>query len=393
MSNQTRKRVRANFRINARRFFLTYAQCSTQPSVVLERIKDFFKERLDYAIVGQEHHKDGNLHLHVLIVLKDKYNCRNERVFDGFAGKHGKYEAAKSESGCIKYVCKEGFNIISHGIDWKEALRLVQRKQSTKSAKVAHMVMEDAPLEQINEEFPGYMLLHHQQIESYQQFVQNLRAQKKTLIPWNGCNTLRSRRQLENGWEKNIIGWLNSNMGVKNRRHKTKQLWVYGETGVGKSLLIHTLLQHFHGYEVPEDNGWIEDYNDDFDFIYVDEYNDSFMTGSFLNRLAEGVEMKLKRRGRTPYIKKKNLPLIICSNQSISEVYASQPSRVLDAMRARFLEVEIPEGEKLMVLTKFDTSDEDTCEMYFSEEEFESDFDLDMVELNEGFEGTSNTNN
>lgn len=183
-------------------------------------------------------------------------------------------------------------------------------------------------------------------------------------------------------------------MNLKDRHHKQKQLWICASTGAGKSLLLHTLQKHFHGYEIPEDNGWLEDYSDDYDFIYIDEYNDPFISGALLNKIAEGVPVKLKRRGRAPYLKQKNLPLIICSNQTISECYATQHSRVLDAMRARFLEVEIPEGESLRIVTEFDSSDEDTCEMYFSDEDFNNTvFDLDEMELREGFEGTSTTEN
>jgi hypothetical protein len=358
------------FRIDAKKFFLTFSQCACPPSVVKERIKDLFKERLDYTIIGQEHHKDGNLHLHVLIVLKYKFNCRNPRFFDQLTGTHGKYEAARNESNCIKYICKEGFKIEAEGIDWQEALKLVKRKQSTKSAKVALMVMDSQPLEEINEEFPGYMLLHHQQIASYQQFLKNLKNLKRPLIPWSGCHLPNSQRSSMNGWERKIISWLNLNM-AHSRPHKQPQLWVHGPTGAGKSLLLFTLLKHFNGYEIPDDNGWFEDYDDEYHFIYCDEYNDRLLAPRTINQLAEGTWMKLKRRGRAPYHKQKNLPLIICSNKTIDEIYATCTPRVLEAIKKRFEEIEIPEGKVLRLQTEFESSDEDTQPLYFSEDEDE----------------------
>ena len=155
------------------------------------------------------------------------------------------------------------------------------------------------------------------------------------------------------------------------RQHKQKQLWVHGATGAGKSLLFFTLLKHFNGYEIPDDHGWFEDYDDEYHFIYIDEYNDAFLSAPILNRIAEGSWVKLKRRGRAPYIKKKNLPLIICSNKSLDEVYATQAPRVLDAIKERFKVVEIPEGSTLKIETEFESSDEDTLPLFFSDEEDE----------------------
>jgi hypothetical protein len=119
---------------------------------------------------------------------------------------------------------------------------------------------------------------------------------------------------------------------------------------------------------VPADNGWFDAYSDDYDFIYLDEYR-GHCTVRILNSLAEGRQMPLPRRGITPIIKKKNLPLIVCSNMSPYEVYSKCGPLSLEALVSRFLIVYLPHPIELKFYDDEVSSDEDTAPLMSDDDE------------------------
>ena len=83
--------------------------------------------------------------------------------------------------------------------------------------------------------------------------------------------------------------------------------------------------------------------------------------------------MKLCTRGRAPIIKKKNIPLIICSNLSPHEVYSNSDRVLVDALAGRFKVVHAYEMIN-MHWCKEDDSNDDTAEMYSTDDEMNDDF-------------------
>lgn len=70
------------FRINAKNFFLTYAQCPVEPVTILEHIEGLEGDRIEWAVCAREKHQDGNYHLHVQMQFHTARNIRNARHFD-----------------------------------------------------------------------------------------------------------------------------------------------------------------------------------------------------------------------------------------------------------------------------------------------------------------------
>jgi len=72
-------------RLRATGFFLTYSQSSLSRDALAR----FFaaQQRLKRAIIGQEHHQDGNIHWHVLVEYEAQKEIRNQRYFD-LGGEH-----------------------------------------------------------------------------------------------------------------------------------------------------------------------------------------------------------------------------------------------------------------------------------------------------------------
>lgn len=93
-----------SFRVYSKTFLLTYSQCDLPKDAVKEYLNSI--SELDEYCIGQEHHQDGNLHIHAWIKFKTKYQSRNPRCFD-INGFHPNIMTARSKKGSIAYVSKE----------------------------------------------------------------------------------------------------------------------------------------------------------------------------------------------------------------------------------------------------------------------------------------------
>lgn len=98
------------FRLQGKRLFLTYAQCTGHSK---EELKKFLDGKLDYMtshIVAKELHEDGNEHFHVYWEGSKRYNIRRADYLDWNIGGetyHPKMEKVKSATKVQRYCTKE----------------------------------------------------------------------------------------------------------------------------------------------------------------------------------------------------------------------------------------------------------------------------------------------
>lgn len=118
------------------------------------------------------------------------------------------------------------------------------------------------------------------------------------------------------------------------RSFKQPQLWLYGPTNIGKSTLINNLEKYFRIYHIPTEDWYCEYKDNDYDIAVLDEYCGSKTIG-FLNKWLEGGTFPLRQRNKASYNKKQNIPTIICSNLSPSELYQKCAAVQIDALVAR----------------------------------------------------------
>nr|QNG62401.1 C1 [Tomato apical leaf curl virus] len=71
------------FRLQGKSIFLTYPKCPLIPLFVIDYLFHLLNDfKITYARVCQETHQDGELHLHCLVQLDEKFSTRNPRFFD-----------------------------------------------------------------------------------------------------------------------------------------------------------------------------------------------------------------------------------------------------------------------------------------------------------------------
>lgn len=368
-----------NFRLNATTFYFTYPKCDTTKEDCLKKLIEELP--IKWAIVCQEKHKDGSNHLHACGYFTKKVNITNASKLDSIVGKHGNYQSMKRKRECVRYVTKES-NYVAHGITEDEIKELQMFKKSGKSKGKGDLVVEMLKMGESNnsilEAFPGYYLIHNRQIKELRAEMEHMNEKKPTSFDCPEAD------ESALGW-KHVEKWLFDNI-LKEREFKKQQLWLWGPPGSGKSSVLNQLRERLRVYEISPDN-WNDEYDDNmFDLAVIDEYSGQKKV-TWMNRFVEGSRMPLPRRGTGNYIKKKNLPVIVCSNLSITECYSKCRSVQIDALQCRFQEVyvetpgltwsEIEEQEEELQ-TETEGDDCSTLEL-LTQEELDEDLEDQIV--------------
>lgn len=106
-----------SFRTQAKNYFLTYSQCDVPKDALLAFLQSIAP--IDEYCIAQEHHEDGNLHLHAFISFKEKFSSRNQRVFD-CNGFHPNIQIVRNKKKCIEYCLKEDVDPLTHILTKKD---------------------------------------------------------------------------------------------------------------------------------------------------------------------------------------------------------------------------------------------------------------------------------
>ncbi len=325
---------RISFRLNAKNLYLTYPQCDEDPSVVISQCLGYWGDDLEWVVCGQELHMDGNYHLHIAISLKKRVDYRSPDCLDWIVGKHGDYRVMKNKSKCLKYVTKEGV-FEEHGIDVMAYLEAHKTHKSVQSVEVAQGVMNKETLVSLNVRFPGFFLMNLPKIQTYQSWfevTQSLDSGSLTELPL--INPLGLTVD-----EMKLHIWIGKNLhGRPDRRFGTKQLYLLGSTGLGKTSLLMTLAKHYRIFWMPMEEDFYDTYQDElYDLIVLDDFKAQKKI-QFLNRFVQGSPEPLRIKGGQ-VMKRKNLPVIVTSNYRLEDCYHNTFDRnpgIIDTVKRRF---------------------------------------------------------
>lgn len=94
-----------SFRFAARKAFLTYPQCPLTQDEVHDKLDEI--QPIQWCIIAQEQHADGNPHIHVAVIFEKKLNMRSPNGLD-LSGYHCNIQAPKNWPATINYVKKDG---------------------------------------------------------------------------------------------------------------------------------------------------------------------------------------------------------------------------------------------------------------------------------------------
>jgi len=322
-------------RWDSQTFLLTFPQWEGEETLeeLMELLKTFVANKgrvLLEAIIAIEEHgaqakakghetgEDPGKHIHACFKMNKSLNVRDPAYFDNLFGtKHGNVQTCRDYKACLIYCNKDG-NVITHNVDINAVVESTRTKKGVKHETVANFIRKkERTMEEIDQKYPGYMIQHESKVNSYCQLQESFRSNKKQ--PYYGIDqgkVLMSR----NPELIQIVGWLNENLN-KPRQHRQKQLWIHGPGGLGKSRLQSQIAKYFNAYNVANEDKWWSGMDSMKQIILFDEYT-GYKTISDMKRLLEGQEFPMPQKYATkPFLKTKNIPIIICSNSSPEQVY------------------------------------------------------------------------
>ncbi len=339
MTTTATPKKKKRFRIQAKSLFLTYPKC---PIGVREALLMITSKKLcTVCIVGQEEHQDGSSHLHVYLAYGSKIDITTMSYFDlsqGGVTYHGNYQATRSVSRTVKYVTKGGMYSL-HGISEAEVQAIIRSKQGYLSEKISRLD-DYTDITKVCEDMPEFYFKHSRKIARYMTMRRQIRM-RNSRIP-----IIRSFQQEEpeglDFEEGRLYDWLRDNLGSGPRKRRKKQLYLWSETGFGKTELICRLAQHYSVYPVPNEDFYDEWQDGIYDIAVLDEFIGKKRI-TWMNKWLEGQVMTLRKKG-SQYVKYKNVPTIVLSNVSLEDCYrkvAVWGPAILEALRRRFVVIKL----------------------------------------------------
>lgn len=340
---------RKAWRLKAKKLYVTVPHCDRDPDDVLADIlQKFAHKRVKWVIVAREKHADGSFHIHCALWLMGTYDSKRVDDLDWIGGKHGNYQVMKDAPGCVAYITKDNV-FAAHGIDVVAYLAAVQKKQSTSFAQVAvEMQITGTSLADLNNVHPGFMLQHLSKVTAYATFLDSVQSRADRSV-WPDPMSDAQEESLD-AHENLIYRWILENMWYRNgeappnRPFGTLQLMIIALPGAGKTSLLNCLTNYARAYYVNMEENFYCGYSDaGYDFIVLDEFR-SQKTTTFMNAFVQGAPIKLRTKGGV-VLKRKNLPVIICSNYQPARSYHKVQQNCPEALTAflrRYMVIDVP---------------------------------------------------
>lgn len=320
-----------SFRLNSQRLALTYPKCNATKEEAKEVFVRLFPN-VQYLIV-QEHHKDSDVHLHVLLHKKPRFDIKSETYLD--IGKyHGNYKpCTKDWKGWCRYITKEDKNPLTNmnPKDWEEEDKDLVYKNAilaTTREEAEDILMKGAPKQYITSFNNVCSFLDYKNV-------------KKPRI-WSPDTYDHESFKVPDDALKKITQW-----GMQiGKQKRCKLMIVIGPPNAGKTSYFRSTLST---YKVNYIRGiWALDaYDDHADVTVLDdlEWRDAFKTENRAIYLGDG-ECWLTDKYRRKMLKTcHGIPCVIIANWSSYDMLTFHFKNNPD-YKDCIIWIEIPEGTK-----------------------------------------------
>jgi len=102
-----------NFRLQAKKLFLTYPKCDLTTHEVLKSLMDKSSIHVNKYFIVQELHEDESNHIHAFLELHKKCNIKNAKALDIIHNEityHGNYQTCRYKDKTLAYLSKQANN-------------------------------------------------------------------------------------------------------------------------------------------------------------------------------------------------------------------------------------------------------------------------------------------
>lgn len=128
-----------NKKFSAKQLALTYPQCPLDKGTAAAQLKVALEGKgVTQLVVAQEHHEDGNLHLHAYVSMADRYIARGKHQSliltgtdlnsDQILNYYPNVQAVKNKLNWLKYLVKEDKSPYEYGIITQQVIEATVNK-------------------------------------------------------------------------------------------------------------------------------------------------------------------------------------------------------------------------------------------------------------------------
>lgn len=243
-SSQLKTRVLATsrFRIQGKKFFLTYPQCEKTMEDAMGSCKEVFDDTA-IIVVAQEKHETGEHHLHVYVETEQKRTITSANALDIIGDKHGNYKTVgktiQDKIRTLRYVVKDG-KYLQHNIEVEKVIT-DSKKVHTKGRKSIHegegheivkKIMEGVSYDTILKEYPYYCLVHGRKVKEF-------------IADWEDRREHDEEPEIveDRPWQQELL------KEIKQTPDPRKVIWYVDTVGnTGKSTIRTHLVRHENAY-------------------------------------------------------------------------------------------------------------------------------------------------
>lgn len=333
-----RNNRRKRFLLTGKQFLLTYPRCDATKEYFQTHLHLLLdgsptKPRPTMVIVGQEHHQDGTLHLHAALKFKETFTTHLPMFFDFLTGQHGNYTRVQNWRGTVIYCTKEDINPFLLGLTPEDLQKIKHKPTKAVTEEVAKGCISNRPLIEMAHEFPGFFMMNKAKIQAFHSWINS--DAHKDMPPWPGMTYCGSHSATAS-----IVQWIRKNVNVPDRPFKSRQLYIHGPKNSGKTSFVLMLMKYLRVYPIPQFEDYYDEYEDKFDLVFYDEFYGSQKKLQWMNLFLQGALHTLSKKG-SQYVKRRNLPIIICSNVKPEDAYPRCTSEIQETFRCRLRVVQL----------------------------------------------------
>lgn len=300
----------AKFQLRAKNVSLTYPQCPLDKELVSKRFRDLCGDNLIGSITVRELHADGNAHLHAYLRFHNTFSTRDERYFD-IDDYHPNVQPTRNWKNWVAYCLKSDDTPVLDNLDLND---LNKQPSERLTDVIARRLLEGDTGNSLLSSYPGFLLSNLRKIREFESLAARLLI-RNSKQDWSTVQSLLG----DNNPSQEIAAWLTANIR-KERPLRTKQLWIYGPPGSGKTTLVMELEKYLSVYWVPQDMEYfLEGFDDGYDLIVFDEMK-SQKKLTWLNQFIVGQPMIVNIKGSSIH-KKRNVPVLFLSNMGPCAAY------------------------------------------------------------------------
>lgn len=309
------------------KLFLTWPQNETNKDTLIERLLEAYPNNIEWIVACNEDHepteidKYGGMHSHVALRFKKARTWVYHKVLEEIGGKSGDYQCMKGTMyDAFTYIIKHG-DYASWGFrNFEQTMISLKRKQSPKEGIIADMLYEGMSVRDVLEDptIRGFAAFRLNRLKAMQQeFAQYRKADYK---PKYGFDQNLSDECNESS--KELYDEIIQNMNTP-RKHRQKHIFIYTESGVGKTVLLEQLKRRCRVFSMPTKYP-LEGYSDGtYDMMVAEEFRPGSCQLSLINNILGGGETSTGENRYGCATKTDNILTIIASNYTPSELYSN----------------------------------------------------------------------